>query len=398
MRTEARKTALFVAAAVVLVALANWVEPEAASPEIFSDQGEALFPNFRDVMAVKAVEVVDYDEAQAEARPLKVEFRNDRWILPSHNDYPAEAADRLAKTAAALLDLTKDLVISDRMEDQAAYGVIDPLDADVASLTGRGKRVTLRDGQGKALADIVLGRAVPEHEGYHYLRLPGQKRIYGVKTEANPSARFEDWVEGNLLRISSGQVRKITVNSYSIDENWGRVMNQERTVLTQKGDEWSSAGARQASKSAISVAVDTLGGIRIVGARPIPRPLAEQLRSGRLQMTLESVMSLRQRGFFLASSGQLLANEGEVLVETGDGLLYTLRFGEIVSGASEASPAGESGGPETGEQDRYMLVTVSQNPDANSNGQRLAETLTRKFADWYYVISGNDFAKLTLRR
>jgi hypothetical protein len=398
MRSELGKTALFVAAALLLVVIANWVEPEAARPEIFSDQGEPLFPQFRDVMAVKAIEVVDYDETQAVARPLKVEFRKGRWVLPSHNDYPAEAADRLAKTSAALLDLHKDLVVSDRIEDHAAYGVIDPLDMNATSLAGRGKRVTLRDEQGEVLADMVLGKAVPEHEGYRYARMPGQKRIYGVKTDADPSAGFADWVEANLLRISSDQLRKITVNSYSVDETWGRVRNLEQTVLTRQGDNWTGGGARKPGKSAIQAAVDALSSIRIAGARPKPRPLAEQLRRGRLEMTLEAVMSLRQRGFFLTPTGQLLANEGEVLVETSQGLRYTLRFGEIVSGAADTPTGGESEQQDTAEQDRYMFVMVSHDPSGAAGGERLAETLTRKFADWYYVISGEDFNKLRLKR
>jgi len=35
---------------------------------------------------------------------------------------------------------------------------------------------------------------------------------------------------------------------------------------------------------------------------------------------------------------------------------------------------------------------------ADPAAQRLAERLNRRFADWYYVISGADFAKLRLRR
>jgi hypothetical protein len=399
MKSEVVKTSVFVVAAAILVTVAAWVEPEAARPEIFSDQGELLFPQFRDVMAVKAIEVVDYDETQAVARPLKVELRKGRWILPSHNDYPAEAGDRLSKTAAALLDLRKDLVVSDRIEDHAKYGVIDPLDAKVASLTGRGKHVTLRDERGEVLADMVLGKAAPEREGYRYVRLPGQKRTYAVKTDADPSARFEDWVEDNLLRLASSQVRKVTIHSYSIDEEWGRVADMQRIVLSKEGDNWKSDGDRAVSRGAILSLISALGEIRIVGARPKPRPLAEQLRTGRLEMTLEAVMSLRQRGFFLTPMGQLLANEGEVLVETSTGLLYTLRFGEIVSGASGAPAGDEAEEADTGEQDRYLFVTVSHDPAreakyGGAGGERLARSLTARFADWYYVISGKDFAKL----
>lgn len=403
MKSELVKTGLFLAAGLALALAANWVEPEAARPQIFSDQGEPLFPRFRDVAAVKAIEVVDYDADEAVARPLKVELRKGRWILPSHEDYPAEAGDRLAKTAGALLDLKKDIVVSDNIDDQARYGVVDPLDMNVASLAGRGKRVALRDAQGEVLAEMVLGKTDNEHKGYRYVRLPGQKRIYSVKTDAEPSARFEDWVEGNLLRIASADIREVTVNSYSIDESMGRVANVERTVLTKEGAQWKSEGPRKVASGAIQTAVNTLGSLHVIGARPKPKPLAEQLKTGSLEMTLETVMSLRQRGFFITPNGQLLANEGEALAETSGGLLYTLRFGEIVSGAA-ATGKGKTQKEETGEQDRYVFVTVSHSPErqakynGSGGGEQLARSLNQKFSDWYYVISGADFAKLKLKR
>ena len=396
MKSEFGKTSLFVIAALALAVVAAWVEPPEANPGILIDEGEPLFPEFRDVAAVQAIEVFAYNEEEAVVRPLKLEFRDGRWVLSSHNNYPAEAGDRLAKTAAALLGLHKDMVVSDRIEDHATYGVIDPLDNAVASLAGRGKRVTLRDGRGDVLADLVLGNPVEAREGYRYVRPPGAKRVYGVKTDADPSANFGDWVEDNLLRLSSSQLRRITVNSYSIDETLGRLANLRRIVATRSGDKWTSEDTGQASQSEIQAAASALVSIRIVGARPKPRPLAEQLRAGNLELTLESVMSLRERGYFLAPTGQLLSNEGEIQADTSQGVVYTLRFGEIVSGS--ADNAAEDG------QDRYLFVTVRHDPElaqkygGAGDGAAVARSLGRKFSDWYYVISAADFARLRMKR
>lgn len=394
-------TGALLAAALILAAAASWFEPEARRPEIFSDQGEPLFPDFRDVLAVKAVEVIDYDEEQAVARPLKLEFRRGQWVLASHHDYPAEAGDRLVKTAGALLDLKKDLVVSDRIEDHAAYGVIDPLDMKVASLAGRGKRVTLRDERGRILADVVLGKPDAERPGHRYLRLPGQKRTYSVKTEADPSADFADWVEGNLLRLAAADIRRIVINRYSIDEGLGRLTNAERITLSREGNQWKAEGPRRLSRASIDGLVGALTRLRIVGARPKPKPLAEQLRSGRpLELSLETVMSLRQRGFFITPDGRLLANEGELFVETAQGLVYTLRFGEVTTSAAGPAPASGEGA-QAGDQDRFLFVTVRFDPQRASAsgadpsaGERLARTLTQRFADWYFVVSGKDFARL----
>jgi hypothetical protein len=388
MRNELARTALFAAAGVALVAAAAWIEPESARPDIFSDQGEALFPGFRDVLAVKAIEVIDYNEAEATARPLKVEFRKNRFVLASHNDYPAEAKERMAQTAAALLDLKRDLSVSDRFEDHAQYGVIDPLDAQNPSLAGRGKHVTLRDAQGAVLANLVLGYAVKERAGYRYARLPGQKRVYAIKTDADPSARFEDWVESDLLRVSANGVARMVLNSYSIDETFGRLMNMQRTVMVKDKENWDARARSIAS---------ALGSLRVVGARPKPQSLAEQLRTRQLTLTLDNVMSLRQRGFFITPDGRLLANAGELIVETERGLAYTLRFGEVVSGASE-SPQGAAAGTEQAgarparqSENRYLFVTVAAKAPER---EAAARALDSKFADWYYAISGADFDKL----
>ncbi|MBK5293987.1 MAG: DUF4340 domain-containing protein [Acidobacteriia bacterium] len=373
MRNETARTAIFALAAAGLVGGAAYLQPITYSPEIFSDQGEVFFPEFRDVMAVKAIEVVGYDEAEATARPLKVEFRKGRWVLTSHSDYPAEAKDRLAKTASALLDLKREIVVSDRMEDQGRYGVIDPLDTRSASLTGRGKRVTLRDAQGAMLAELILGDAMKEKPGYRYVRTPGAKRTYAVKTDAEASARFEDWVESDLLKVSAGDVEKITVNSYTLDEMQGRLLNMQRTVMVRDKENWN------AQAKSIAAALSSL---RVVGARPKPPSLAQQLRSKQLSMTLENVMSLRQRGYIITPDGRLLAKYGELLVETSKGLVYQLRFGEVVGETSASGKPSEN---------RFLFVTVgTKTPETET----LASALHNKFADWYYVISAADFARI----
>lgn len=373
MKSEMLKTGLFAVGAVALVAAASWIEPDSYKAEIYSDTGQTFFPKFTEADMVKAIEVVDYDEVEAAARPLKVEFRKNRWLLTSHSDYPAEARDRLARTSTALLDLKKDQAVSDRVEDHSNYSVIDPLDAKNASLTGRGKRVTLRDAQGVTLAELILGKPIKEKQGFRYVRIPGQKRTYAVKTDADPSAKFEDWVEADLLRIGYNDIAKLTLNSYQIDEQMGRIINPRRLAMVKDKENWDNQARSIAS---------AIGSLRVGGARPKPPTLAQQLRTGALELTLDVVMSLRQKGFFISPMGALLANEGELTIETVKGLVCTLRFGELVA-------EGATGGKQ--KDSRYMFVTASaRNPEA----EPVAKAMQNKFADWYYVISGADFARL----
>ena len=387
--SERLKTTGFVAGAIVLAIVSAVVQPERRTPGIMSDQGEIFYPKFTDPQAAKTIEVVDYDETTATARPLQVEFQKNRWTIATHNNYPVDAGERLAKTAGALIDLKKDQVRSDSVQDHAKYGVIDPLDSKVSSLTGRGKRVTLRDAHKEVLADYIFGKAVEGKAGFRYVRVPGGKRVYAVKTEADPSGKFADWVNAGLLRIAASSVRRISILSYSIDERMGQLSNMENVTLTQEGGQWKSSGGEKIDTGVVKAMVSTLDSLKIADVRPKPQPLAEQLRSGALALSLEIAMSLRQKGFYISPNGRLLSNEGEMTVDTSSGVAYSLRFGEVA----------------TDSETRYLFVTTGFSPeraakygDTSGAGERMSRDLNSRFADWYYVISGADFRKLRLKK
>ncbi|GAB4118732.1 MAG: hypothetical protein Kow001_18430 [Acidobacteriota bacterium] len=136
--SETRKTIGFAVLAVVLAAVAILTTPRRAVPEEFADRGEPFFPGFTDPNLATTLEVIEFDEATASARPFKVTFKNGVWTIPSHHDYPADGKDRLAQTAAGLIGLTKDDFRSSNVADYPACGVIDPLDETATSLRGRG--------------------------------------------------------------------------------------------------------------------------------------------------------------------------------------------------------------------------------------------------------------------
>src|SRR3954453_1264762 len=156
--TELAKTWTFVAVALVLTgaAVVN-TRDRSTRNEIFNDQGQPFFPEFKDPLSCTDLEVVDFDSATAPASRFRVMFKDNKWVIPSHYDYPADAKDRLSKTAAAVMDLTKDTIPSDRVQDEEDLGVIDPLDTKTTTLKGRGKRIPLRDASEKVLADFVFG-------------------------------------------------------------------------------------------------------------------------------------------------------------------------------------------------------------------------------------------------
>jgi hypothetical protein len=399
MSKELRQTLIFCLAAVALATAAVVVDPGGRTPDILSDQGELFFPEFTDARAPTAIEVIDYNEETATATPLKVEYRDDKWLLPSHRDYPADAQDRLASTAAALIELRKDIVVTENIDDHAEYGVVDPFD-EAASLTGRGKRVTLRDADDNILADFVIGNEVEGKPGFRYMRVPGERRVYAVETEADVSAQFQDWIETDLLKIEPSALRRVELNNYSINERLGRIEQGDRLTLTKNGDNWQ-VGSRKSDTAAMEALTSALDDLRIVDAEAKPDGLTQNLRAQEgIQLTMESFQSLRAKGYFINQiTGQLLSNEGEMVVDTADGLQYTLRFGEIADGPA-GTPAAAGADAESGER-RYVFITVAfsqaraeQYEGDAAKGKELEEELRNRFADWYYVISGADFNSL----
>jgi hypothetical protein len=383
---ESYKTAALVLAAVVLAISAAVVEPESRVPEIMSDQGQPFYPHFTDPQAPRTIEVVDYDESTATAQALKVQFQQGKWLITSHYNYRVDIGDRLAKTAAALMDLKKDTVRSDSPLDHAKYGVVDPLDEKAGGLTGRGKRVTLRDTRGDVLADFILGKPVDGKPGFRYVRVPGQKRTYAVKTAADSSARFADWVNAGLLRIAAGSIHKVTINRYNLDPAAGRLTNQETTVLTEENGQWKADAGQHLNLPAVHAMVAALDGLKIVDVRPKPPGLAADLRREAVELSLETALSLRQKGYFITSNGHVYSSEGDLTVETNSGLIYSLRFGEVAAGDTR------SGGPS---DNRYLFVMVHSDAPGE---ERASHELNDRFADWYYVISGKDFQDLRLGR
>ena len=373
--SETGKTAIFVVVAVVLCAAAWLSRPAPPTLDYFSDQGEPFYPDFSDPLGAASLEVIEFDEESGAARPFKVEVRDGVWSIPSHHSYPADGEDRLAKTAAGLIDLRKDIVQSDRAQDHEALGVIDPLDDTTPTLKGRGQRVTLRNQAGSVLADFILGDPVEDRTNFRYARIPGKKRTYGVNVDIDISTRFADWIETNLLDVASSDVASVEINDYSIDESTGTVDVADNVQL-EKGDanKWSMKGLpaeKELDESKVSQMTSALSRITITGVRPKPEPIRRDLQTKQgLKLDQFTSLTLRSKGFFVSRDGRLLSNEGEVRVGTKDGVRYTLRFGEVVfgeglevtAGADEDSAADEQeqeeDNPESGPENRYLFVTA----------------------------------------
>jgi hypothetical protein len=382
MTTELKKTLAFVAVALVLTGAAVVRLPDRTGTNaVFNDQGQPFFPEFKDPLACTDLEVIEYDNSTASVRPFKVMFKDGKWVIPSHHGYPADAKDRLAKTAAGVTDLTKDTIRSDRVEDHESLGVLEPDALDVKTpLTGRGKRVTLRDKSGRALADFIIGNEVRDRPGMRYVRVPGQKRTYGVNVKVDLSTRFADWIETNLLKIDSGRIRKVTFDNHKVDPERGRLVKGDEETVSRKdsADAWKLdkevPAGQEVNTEKLSGLTTALADLKIVGVRPKPPGLSRELKltsTNDVKATTNAdLQSLVSKGFYPTKDG-LFSNQGDVKVKTDEGAVYTLRYGEVVFATGEDLSAGgkEEGKPkeaakkaEGTTENRFLMVTVAFDP------------------------------------
>src|SRR5262245_16255324 len=170
--SETAKTMTFATAALVCIAIAWLTAPRRGADSSLSDRGQPFFATFTDPNAATSLEVIEYDSQTLAARPFKVLNRDGRWVIPSHDNYPADAGTRLASIAASIIALRKDDIVGERAEDAERCGVLDPADETLPTPRGRGKRVTVRGVNETVLADVIIGSEVEGRPNLRYVRIP----------------------------------------------------------------------------------------------------------------------------------------------------------------------------------------------------------------------------------
>lgn len=185
-----------VAAVSAVVAMgARWAS-QPSQVEGYAEVGQEFFPDFEDVAKAAALSVVDYDDDEKDVQSFSVQQNDDGlWVIPSHHDYPAEAADRLARTATSLLAVKKTAVKSRSKDDWKRFGVVDPSEDGAATGEERGTRLTLSDGSGNPLVDMIIGNEVEGQDKQYHVREPEKNTTYIAELDVDLSAKFSDWIE-----------------------------------------------------------------------------------------------------------------------------------------------------------------------------------------------------------
>ncbi|MFM8634835.1 MAG: DUF4340 domain-containing protein [Planctomycetia bacterium] len=393
-----RKTALFVLGGIGMLLIGSFAQPRFKSRDVEPEAERLLFPSFSDAAKAASLEIVTYDDELSTLQPFKVVQSGGVWVLPSHQNYPADAKDQLAVAATELIDRPILETVSTSPGDHETYGVIEP-DADKIKpgMTGIGQLVEIRDAGGTKLARLIIGKEDKRPAGadggrtLRFVRKAGQDPVYRVELDTSKfSSRFGDWIEKDLLKLSPWDVRQVVVDDYALGavESNGRLMVEQQRksrielAYDDKEAKWSLvsmesfdgsskskpeklAEGEELASAKLNDLRNALGDLKIIDVARKPAGLSADLKAAE-QFTgdQEAVTSMQQRGFLPLKTGDILSTDGETIVGMKDGVEYVLRFGagttavqgqrDVGSDKEATADAGETSG-------RYLLVMARLN-------------------------------------
>ena len=403
------RTGLFLLGGVGMLLLGSAVQPRFKSSKVEPEEQRVLFPELSDASKAASLEIVSYDDELSTLHPFKVLQSGGVWVLPAHQNYPADAKEQLAAAATALVDLKMLDVVSKSPGDHETYGVIEPDPEKIKpGMTGVGQLIEIRDGSGNKLARLIVGKEDKRRVGadaggrtLRFVRKAGQDPVYRVEVDTSKfTTSFDDWIEKDLLKLSPWDVRRLGLEDYSLVavESNGRVgvqLDRKYRVdlaYDDKDAKWSLvkleafskegepkeeklADGEELASGKLNDLRNSLGDLKIVDVARKPSGLSGELKAEEsFTNDREAVTSMQQRGFLPLKTGEILSTDGETIVGMKDGVEYVLRFGAptTVAGDSKAAgkddeeakeekgaePAKGAGGETSG---RYLLVMARFN-------------------------------------
>jgi len=402
------RTGLFLLGGLGMLLLGAFMQPRFKSSEVQPEEQRVLFPELSDASKAASLEIVSYDDELSTLHPFKVLQSGGVWVLPAHQNYPADAREQLAAAATALVDLKMLDVVSKSPGDHETYGVIEPNPEKIKpGMTGVGQLVEIRDGSGNKLARLIIGKEDKRRVGadaggrtLRFVRKAGQDPVYRVEVDTSKfTTSFGDWIEKDLLKLSPWDVRRLGLEDYALVavESNGRVGVQldrkyrvdlayddkdakwslvKLEAFSKEGDpkEEKLADGEELASGKLNDLRNALGDLKIVDVARKPSGLSAELKAEEsFTNDREAVTSMQQRGFLPVKNGEIFSTDGETIVGMKDGVEYVLRFGAPTTIASDSKAGDSKAGDEDGKgadpekeaagetSGRYLLVMARFN-------------------------------------
>ncbi len=398
--SENAKTWTFVVVAVLMVAAVWLTSPLLTTVEEGDPRGKTLFPDFTDPLSANRLEITQYNDETGETVRFEVAQVDGIWSIPSHENYPADAAEHLGKVARELFELKILDVAGDEPGDQEEYGVLDPTDKELApGTTGVGMRVVMKgavadkdkkESTEKTLVGMIIGKEDPQQPEIRYVRRIDQEKIFTVKLDTSElSTKFDDWIEKDLLKLNVWDIGKLFFEDYKIDE-MSQTLEQSGKFTVGFDDaaetKWSLADDfvyadgkwvsrklgenEKVDQEKLDTLKNALADLKIVNVAKKPAGLSADLAAEKSFLNnAEAVESLMSCGFYVANvEGKpgVYSNMGETRVLMKDGVEYLLRFGHIASSSPSATAEGEEKDQDADTDasgvNRYLMVSTVFNP------------------------------------
>jgi len=331
--------------------------------------GKEVFTGFTADNAVE-LEITTYDEEAARLKSFSVK-RDDlgQWVIPSHNDYPADAEQQMSLAATAFNGLKIADLIGTETSLHTEFAVIAPNSETLeVSNTGVGTLITVRDDQGEEYS-LIVGKsvAVGNEAGadprmqklYFAARRPDDEITFTIELDMDVfDTDFAKWIENNLLDISGLDLTAIDINDYAIYQTQQGLTLAPRSNSSLSLDEtdniWQLNSMLQYDGQSAEPAVITLTDEEELNSERIetlktalenleiddvarkPEYLRSDLRASNESLSTPGVISaLGQLGLYGDPSTEkdglmeLKSANGEIHVSLKTGVKYILRFGEV---------------------------------------------------------------------
>ncbi|REJ96852.1 MAG: DUF4340 domain-containing protein [Planctomycetota bacterium] len=388
--TEAAKTSIFVGTGVLIAVLAFAAsrEPTVTGPDL----GDRAFTRIENAEDVVSLQIARFNDVKGRTDTFKVVYRDGRYVIPSHHDYPADAQEQLLAAAASVMDINIVKVEDDDRRQHELRGLLDPLDPSVGRDTDAeavGTRVTMENSDQESIADFIVGKRVGEEGNVRFARRAREDQIYTVELDTSKlTTDFGTWIEKDLLRLDPLDVRGVALIDYSIEREPTLFGIEVPVAINQRGvvelsydpgelkwnlDRMQLVDQEQRKVVDRELAEDeeldteklnglkqALDDLKIVDVQPQPEGL--EFDGEKIRLTQEAQVELSRRGFDFLKGLGLHSDQGEIAIDTADGVRYALRFGRV-AGADDGNGEGDGDAEAKQQLRRYLWVRAEENLD-----------------------------------
>ena len=377
--SELNKTTCYLVVALGAIGLALFTRPSIEEFDVEQRLGQLLVEDIP-TDAPKVLRITSRNEATGEVDAFEVAQKRGVWTIPSKSGYPADATEQLAAAVEGVNGLEILDVVDATAAQHVIFGVVDPEDPEAD--TGYGKHIELVDAEEKPLVDLIIGEKVADTDNRYWVRKTGQDVVYDVAIDpAKFSTNFADWIEKDLLGLSTFNVAQVFIDDYSSDmylvptqrgarpELEKEQRSQMRLLYNEDEDTWQIgafetynkdkeayeplrlADNQQLNQDILRELKNALDDLQIVDVDRKPEGLSADLQAGNDFMNNNATINnLLLRGFLPwpkdrtdpNSPLELNPSEGEIVVTLNNGAEYVLRFGRLQSEITDEPSAGDT--------------------------------------------------------